>query len=104
QSLAIAEKIGHFGLLKENYLRLSRVMERQHNLKKALYYYKKSMAYKDSINLHEQSIKIEALTQKYNLAKKEARIKLLEKDQALQESQLITQKKKLKNRKIFLIL
>jgi len=103
KSLVLSKKINRFNLIQENSLRLSQIMEVQNKPEQALNYYKTSEDFEDSIELGEQNIKIEALTQKYDLTKKESRIKLLEKDQALQQTILKNRNNQLAQRQIIMI-
>lgn len=104
QSLSISENLDQFDLIRANAHKLSQVLENRKNYKSALSYRKLSEAYEDSINLKEQNVKIEALTRKYNIKKKESHIQLLEKDKALQQAVLENQKEQLERRQIISIL
>lgn len=103
-SLDISKDVNHFGLITSNTLNLSEIYERRQRYKAALSYFKTSKHYEDSVNIREQDIKIEALTQEYDLEKKETRIQLLEKDKALQEALLSSQKQKLGRRRLMTVL
>ncbi|WP_026451919.1 tetratricopeptide repeat protein [Aequorivita capsosiphonis] len=103
QSLNLSKKMNELELISTNANKLSKVSEKRNDYKSALSYFKLSQAYKDSVNLDEQNIKIEALTQEYNLEKKENHIQLLEKDKALQEATLNTQKEQLERKQIITI-
>lgn len=100
-ALAIAKTLNQDEMLRDIYLKLSKVMETENESQKALLYIKKSEVYKDSIKLHKQNVKIEALSRKYDLSKKENQIQILQKNKALQESKLNAQTEKLKRRHIF---
>lgn len=103
-SLDISKDVNHFGLITSNTLNLSEIYERRQKYKAALSYFKTSKHYEDSVNIREQDIKIEALTQEYDLEKKETRIQLLEKDKALQEALLSSHKQKLARRRLMTVL
>lgn len=104
ESIALAEKFHQNGLIEKNALRLSKILEDKNMPQKALDYYKQGKAYGDSIKITEQNVKIEALTKKYDLAKKESHIQLLQKDKALQQTKLNSQKNQLDRRSIIMVL
>lgn len=104
ESLSLAKELRRNELVSESSMKLFQISENRSNYKQALYYYKQSEAYEDSIKLTDQNIRIEALTRKYNLEKKENKIQLLEKDKALQITAMETQEQKLERRKITMIL
>src|SRR5690606_18755483 len=79
-SMKLADQLKQNELLRDNSLKLYGIYQSRARYKEALYYYKLSETYEDSIKLAEQNIKIEALTRKYNFEKKENQIALLEKD------------------------
>lgn len=100
QSLALSKQLTDLDLISTSAYKLSGVSEKKDDYKSALSYFQLSQAYKDSIKLNEQNVKIEALTQEYNLEKKENHIQLLEKDTALQQAVLNTQQQQLERRQI----
>ncbi|MGO3181705.1 MAG: tetratricopeptide repeat-containing sensor histidine kinase [Aequorivita sp.] len=100
ESMTLAKKLNELELISTNAYKLSEVAEKKDDYKSALSYFKLSQIYNDSIKLNEQNVKIEALTQEYNLEKKENDIQLLEKDKALQQATLNTQKKQLERKQI----
>lgn len=100
QSMAISKKLNELELISTNAYKLSEVSEKKNDYKSALAFFKISQAYQDSIKLNEQNVKIEALTQEYDLEKKENHIELLEKDKALQQALLSTQKQQLERKQI----
>ena len=104
KSLDLSKKLNEFEFISTNAYKLSEVSEKKNDFKSSLYYFRLSQAYEDSISLNEQSIKIEALTQEYNLEKKENHIELLEKDTALQKAALDTQEQELERKQIITIL
>lgn len=104
ESLALSEAIHDLALIKASANKLSKVMEEKNDFRAALSYYKLSQSFKDSIKLNEQNVRIEALTQEYNLEKKENQIELLEKDKALQEALVHSQKEQLARRQVISIL
>ncbi len=104
RSLEISEELNQHGLIMENSLRLSEILEQQNNPQAALQYLRQANIYEDSIKLAEQNIEIAALMRQYNLEQKENHIQLLEKDKALQETLLVNQRQKLERRKILMVL
>jgi len=104
KSLTLSEELEQHGLVRANSLKLSQLLEKRNNHKAALYYYKQAKTYEDSIKLVDQNVKIEMLTNKYNLEKKESQIKLLEKGQALQQNLVKSQKQQLERRRLITIL
>ena len=97
-SLDISKPLRNKRLIMKNNEMISLIYEKLANPAKALAYYKTAQEYKDSINLSKQETEIAAINNRYNFEKKETEIKLLLKDKSLQESQLIINKAKLKNR------
>lgn len=104
ESLQISKDLNDLQLISTLASKLSQVAEKRNDYKSALSYFRLSQAYEDSINLDEQNFKIEALTQEYNLEKKENQIELLEKNKALQEAAINTQHQELERRQIITIL
>lgn len=104
ESLEISKDLNDLQLISTLASKLSQVAEKRNDYKSALSYFRLSQAYEDSINLDEQNFKIEALTQEYNLEKKESQIELLEKNKALQEAAINTQHQELERRQIITIL
>lgn len=104
ESLALAKELGQNDLASVNSMGLSQILESRNNYKRALYYYKQSKAYEDSIKLTDQNIKIEALTRQYNLEKKENQIQLLEKDKALRITAMESQRQGSERRKVTMLL
>lgn len=103
QSLNLSKSLNEFELIRKNANKLSKVSEKRNDHKSALSYFKLSQSYKDSIKLIEQNVKIEAVTQEYNLEKKENKIQFLETDKALQQAVLETQKEQLEREQIVTI-
>lgn len=103
RSLILSKSMNDFELISSIGAKLSLVAEKSKDLKSALSFFKLSQAYKDSLNLKEQTIKIEALTQEYDLEKKENHIQLLEKDKALQQAVLNNQQEQLERKQIVTI-
>lgn len=97
-SLDISKPLRNKRLIMKNNEMISLIYEELANPAKALAYYKTAQQYKDSINLSKQETEIAAINNRYNFEKKETEIELLIKDKSLQESQLIINKAKLKNR------
>lgn len=103
EALTLAKSLNDLNFISANAFKLSQVSEQMNDYKSALSYFKISQTYKDSIKLNEQNVKIEALTQEYNLEKKENQIQFLEKDKALQQAVLNTQKNQLERRQLITI-
>ena len=104
ESLALAKELQQNELVRITSMKLFQISENRSNYKQALYYYKQSETYEDSIKLTDQNIRIEALTRKYNLKKKENQIQLLEKDKALQITAMQSQEQKSERRRITMVL
>lgn len=102
-SLDLAYQLHRFDLMEKNSRALSNIAESEENYNDALSYYKQSEAYKDSINIGEQNLTIEALIRQYDLSEKENYIELLEKDQTLHQTLLKNQDEQLKRRRLYLI-
>ncbi|MBD8488377.1 tetratricopeptide repeat protein [Echinicola sp. CAU 1574] len=104
KSWEMAEKLKNKGLIMDCALRLSEIYELQSNDRLALEYLKISQQYKDSVALIDQETQIAAIEKRYAIEKKESQIELLEKDKALQQSQLDSQQAALKSHQIILLL
>jgi len=102
-ALDLARDLGRFDLIEKNSRALAEIAESEENFRDALAYFKQSEAYKDSINIGEQNLTIEALIRQYDLSEKENYIQLLEKDQALHQTLLKNQEEQLKRRRLYLI-
>ena len=100
-SLQLAYKLELLDLIVKNSFSISSLMEEKGKLKEALEYYKNASRYQDSLGLKNQEIKISALTQEYDLDKKESEIALLEKDKILKEEEIRKSSEKIKNQKLF---
>lgn len=100
-SLQLAYKLELLDLIVKNSFSISILMEEKGKLKEALSYYKNASCYQDSLGLKNQEIKISALTQEYNLDKKESEIALLEKDKILRDEEIRKSAEKIKNQKLF---
>ncbi|GGF35484.1 tetratricopeptide repeat protein [Echinicola rosea] len=103
-SWQIAEKIKNKGLIKECSYWLSTIYEQDGQYKKALEYLTISQQYKDSVALIDQQTQIAAIEKRYAIEKKESQIELLQKDKALQKTQLESQQAALKSHQVILIL
>jgi tetratricopeptide (TPR) repeat protein len=103
ESLVLAEELQQNELVRESSMKLSRILENRYDYKEALYYLKQSEAYEDSIKLTDQNIRIEALTRKYNLEKKENQIQLLEKNRALQLTAMESQEQQTERSRITMV-
>lgn len=104
KSLSLAKENGSVRLTQEVAQKLSEIFKIEKQYAKALTYHELADFYEDSIDLAEQSVKIEALTRKYNFEQKEDRINLLKKDKALQKAILKNQKQKLGRRQLVIVL
>lgn len=104
ESLELAKELRQNELVRVNSMKLFQISESRSNYEQALFYYKQSEAYEDSIKLTDQNIRIEALTRKYNLEKKENQIQLLEKDKALQLTAMESREQQSERRRITMIL
>ncbi|MEH0154179.1 tetratricopeptide repeat protein [Limibacter armeniacum] len=104
KALSIFKTLKDKEALAVTYLGLSKSNEARKQYKSAIDFFKRSEAYKDSVDLLDQKAEIERLQNLYHLEKKNAQIQLLEKDKTLQEIQLTAQKAKLENQQIFVIL
>src|SRR5690554_3877136 len=100
QSLTLSKSLNELRLISSNAQKLSDLSEKKKDYRSALSFYKLSQTYKDSIKLNEQNVKIEALTQEYNLGKKESQIQLLEKDKSLQQAILESQNEQLERKQV----
>ncbi len=104
KSLELARDLDLHGLLMANYLEMAGLKEEINQPVEALKYFKLGKAYEDSIKLTEQNVEIAALVRKYDLEQKENRIKLLQKDKALQKTRLEAQEQLLEKRRILMLL
>lgn len=104
KSIALANELRQYELIRVNSMKLSEISENRSNYQQALHYYKQADAYADSIQLTDQNVRIEMLTRKYNIEKKESEIQLLQKDKALQQTLVESQKKQLERRRITMAL
>ncbi|WP_187240724.1 tetratricopeptide repeat protein [Mesonia sp. HuA40] len=100
QSQKLATTNKQTAVLQGNYELLAQLHEEQNQFADALKHYKWAQAYADSLKIHEQNVKIDALTKQYNLAKKENEIALLKKDKALQAVKLANQNELLAKRNL----
>ncbi len=100
KSLALAKKLQQYELVSANSIKLCEISEKKNNYQQALRYYKQANTSEDSIKLTDQNVRIEMLTRKYNIEKKESQIQLLQKDKALQQTVMENQKQKLEQRRL----
>jgi sensor histidine kinase YesM len=98
ESLSLVIELKNKRLIMKNAEMISQIYEELADSKKALFYYKISRDYKDSINLSEQQTEIAAIKNRYNFDKKESKIELLIKDKSIQNSRLAINHVKLRNR------
>lgn len=104
QSLKLADSIRNKALIAENAYHIYEIKKEQHKYSEALYYYQKASSYKDSISLFRQKVKIEALTNQYNLEKKESEIEILQKENLLGAEQIGIQRNKLLTHRIYFMI
>src|SRR5690606_30813321 len=90
ESYFLAKDLKDRQLIMKNAEMISAVHEKLSDPKKALFYYKISRQYKDSINISEQATEIAAINNRYNFNKKESEIELLKKNKSIQNAQLAT--------------
>lgn len=102
--LAIAKTYGNRSFLQKSHRRISEIKEKQQRYGEALGHLKLAQVYKDSIDLANQEIKIEAIRHQYDLTAKEDQIALLQKDQALKQGQIATQEQKIKEQRVFTLI
>ncbi len=102
--LTIARAYGHRSFLQKSHRHISEIKEKQQRYGEALQHLKLAQVYKDSIDLANQEIKIEAIRHQYDLTAKEDQIALLQKDQALKQGQIATQEQKIKEQRIFTLI
>ncbi len=100
QSQKLATTNKQTAVLQGNHELLAQLHEEQNQFADALQHYKQAQAFADSLKIHEQNVKIDALTKQYNLAKKENEIALLKKDKALQAVKLANQNELLARRNL----
>lgn len=99
-----AEQIGNKSLLMKNAYEMGDIMEKRGDYKKALEYYKKGRTFEDSLDLARQRIEIAALTNQFEIDKKETHINVLQHEQSLKEELITTQKKAIQTQRAFLII
>lgn len=104
ESLVLGKELRQYDLIRRSSVKLSQVLEKEKDYKLALHYFKQAESYEDSIKITDQNVKIEALTRKYNIKKKESKIQLLEKDKALQQTVVENQKQQLERRRTIMVL
>ncbi|MBL0329223.1 MAG: tetratricopeptide repeat protein [Bacteroidetes bacterium] len=92
ESLILAKEVGAKDLLKESYLNLTNLFQKQRNFEQALYYQGLYIAIKDSIFTEESTKMMAEMNTKYETEKKELQITSLEKDKALSELEINKQK------------
>jgi len=86
--LSISKEIKAKWQVQLCYLYLSSLFEKKHNLEKALAYYQKSMAYKDSVLNEKAQRSIALLNTLYKTEKAERENQLLKKNKEIQEKEL----------------
>jgi tetratricopeptide (TPR) repeat protein len=104
RSMSLAKTINSKGLILSNAENIGSIYEKRNDFEKALQYYKLSHLYRDSIDLFQQKIQIAALTNNYEIVKKESRIKILENEKRLRQEQLSSQKEKTKRQGVLFLL
>lgn len=86
RALAVVTEMDTKFLLQESYLNLSQILEDQKDYPNALKYYKKYKEINDSIFNESNVKKVAEMQARFDVEKKENRIKLLEKDRAYQQT------------------
>lgn len=104
ESYFLAKELKDKRLIMNTAEMISAVHEKLSDPKNALFYYKISRQYKDSIKISEQATEIAAINNRYNFDKKESEIELLKKNKSIQNAQLATNQAKLRNRSIIIFL
>lgn len=102
--LEIAETYNYKSFLQKSHERISAIKEEQNRLQEALEHLKVAQVYKDSIDLADQEIKIEAIRHQYDLGAKEDQIALLQKDQELKREQIAAQRKEIGTQRIYMLI
>lgn len=104
KSYVLAKELKDKRLIMKNTEMISVIHEKLSNPQKALFYYKISQQYRDSINISEQATEIAAINNRYNFDKKESEIEILKKDKSIQHAELAINQAKLRNRSILIFL
>ena len=102
--LISAERLKNNSLIAAISRELFLLYKENNSYQKALNYHELWRNYKDSLNMIEQEIEVLALTKQYDLEKKESEIASLKNDQKIQSFLLKSEKSKLRNRSVILIL
>ncbi|MEO6683735.1 MAG: histidine kinase, partial [Ginsengibacter sp.] len=95
KSQTLIDSIAHKGLMAANALSMSEIYESINQPADALKHYKIAQRFKDSIALHNQSIKIAALTQNFEIEKKESHIEQLELEKEQNNKYIVLQEEKI---------
>lgn len=101
EGLSYAMQIGANEEIKEIYLSLSNLSARKGDYRAAYNYYKDYVSIKDSIFNKEKTERLTQLEAHFNDEQKEARIKLLEKDQAIQNLALKEKEAQINKQRLF---
>ncbi len=102
--LKIAKTYHYKSFLQKSHKNISEVKEKQNQLQEALDHLKIAQIYKDSIDLSDQKVKVEALRHQYDLTAKEDQIALLQKDQELKREQIAAQRKEIGTQRAYMII
>ena len=104
RSQQLADTVSNKSLVMTNAMSLSELYNSQNNPSEALKNYIIAHRFKDSINLHNQVIRIAALTQNHELEKKEGEIELLEVEKKGRNEHILLQEEKIKQQQMIFLL
>lgn len=101
EGLTLAMEIGATEEVKEIYLSLSNLSAKKGDYRGAYIYYKQYVSVKDSIFDKEKTERLTQLEANFNDEQKEARIKLLEKDKAIQDLAIKEKEAQINKQRLF---
>ena len=104
RSHILTDSIANKGLMVANALNMAEIYESENRPAEALKNYRIAQRFRDSINLHNQEIKIAALTKNHELEKKESQIKQLELEKKRRNEHILLQEEKIKQQQTILLL
>ncbi len=88
-SLQMANNMHSLNLMRENYFVLYEIHKKTKENDKALYFYELGISMQDSLLDEDKHLELYKLQTDYELDRREAKIKLLDKDKKLQEEELL---------------
>lgn len=88
-SLQMAKNMHSLNLMRENYFVLYEIHKKTKENDKALYFYELGISMQDSLLDEDKHLELYKLQTDYELDRREAKIKLLDKDKKLQEEELL---------------